>query len=283
MADRNVAVVTDTTSGGFYFDLWYHYYGQQFGVENLFVVTSLDGLDDFRSRNLGGLWHVTHAYDDGARARTMSSAVSLLLTSYVYVIRVDVDEFLIPDLRKFSGLKDYIDRLTQPYVTARGFNVYEAEGDAPIDFSRQILVKQRRTVRAETAMNKTCITSVPIKWGLGMHFASVYPVFGDIFLFHMKRADVETLVSWGIWMLPKVAGNQELVKYYGQTREEYIAFNRAVLSRPLLTGWDALVDLNLEEQFIRGIKYDAGNKRYRGGFQSGAKCILIPQEFEGVL
>ena len=212
MPIRKIAAITDTTSSQFYFRLWKDYYGKQFGLENLFVVTSLSSMDEFRSLPLGGVWHVTHDYDDAARSRTMSAAVALLLTSYNYVIRVDVDEFLVPNPRRYSSLRDYVDDLSRSYVTARGFNIYQAPGEAPLELDKPILVSQRRMARAETALNKTCITSIALEWGLGMHFASVYPSLGDLFLFHLKRADVEMLVSWGRWMLPQVKGNKELEK-----------------------------------------------------------------------
>ena len=85
MVERHVAVVTDTTSSQFYFPRWYNYYCGQFGKENLFVVTSQNGLAEFEKFDLGGVWSIAHRYDDGARALTMGSAVKLLLTDYDYV------------------------------------------------------------------------------------------------------------------------------------------------------------------------------------------------------
>ncbi len=283
MSARRVAVVTDTTSSRFYFGLWQRYYGAQFGPENLFVVTSDSGLSEFRPLPLGGVWHVTHAYDDAARARTMSAAVSFLLTSYDYVIRVDVDEFLVPDPRKYPSLRDYVEKLTRPYVTARGLNVYQAPDERPIDLEKPILVTQRRFVRAETALNKTCVTAIALDWGLGMHFASVYPCLGELFLFHLKRADIDMLVSWGEWMLPQVKGNSDLEKYYGQTRNSYMDTNKATLNQPLVRGWDVLFNDGLDKQFLDGITYDAANKRYRGPFHSTSTCILVPDQFTGTL
>ena len=116
-----------------------------------------------------------------------------------------------------------------------------------------------------------------------MHFASVYPSLGDLFLFHLKRADVEMLVSWGRWMLPQVKGNKELEKSDGQTRDDYLNTNKAVLDHPLAAGWDALFDIKLEREFLSNIAYDAMNKRYRGPFQSASSCFLLPDELGGIL
>ena len=93
MSGKSVAVLTDSSSAGFYFPLWHRYYSVQFGANNLFVITSPDAMSEFRDLELGGIWRVTNLYDDQARARTLTSAVSLLLTTYDLVIRVDVDEF----------------------------------------------------------------------------------------------------------------------------------------------------------------------------------------------
>jgi hypothetical protein len=132
-------------------------------------------------------------------------------------------------------------------------------------------------------LNKTCITAIPLDWGLGMHFASVYPSLGELFLFHLKRADIEMLVSWGNWMLPQVKGNRELERYYGQTREDYIKTNNAILSQPAIQGWDALIDAQFDRQFLDHINYDAANRRYRGPFHSAPHCVLVPEQFAGRL
>jgi hypothetical protein len=280
--EKRVAVVTDTTNSGFHFPRWYKYYSEQFGPENLFVFTSSKGIEGFRSIKLGGLWHVNSDYNDSIRARTMSAASSLLLTDYDWVVRVDVDEFLVPDLRHFRNLREYVLLLKKPYVTARGYNLYEAPDDPKIDETKPLLLAQRRFARAETAMNKTCITSVPIDWGLGFHFCSVHPVLDEIYLLHLKRAHLDMLVEWSAWMLPQVRGDKALEVYYQQSREKYVAANREVLLGPPVNGWEAMVDAKIDGSFLESIVYDAANKRYRGAFNASRNIVMLPDEFEGV-
>jgi hypothetical protein len=201
---QRAAILTDTMSPEFYFPVWYRYYASQFGADNIHVMT-LGGLkDDFNKFTLGSVKEMDLTYDDGIRLAAISERVTELLRHNDYVIHVDTDEFLIPDPRKHKSLASHIQSLQRDYVTARGFDVFQHCSEPPLAMERPILVHQRRHAFALAAMNKTCITAVPLKWNRGFHHCSRPPQFDDIFLFHMKRADVAQTISWNAYLSTRI-------------------------------------------------------------------------------
>ena len=159
----------------------------------------------------------------------------------------------------------------------------KSPGDQPLNFSKPILVEQRQLARAETTMNKTCLTSVPLVWSPGAHYCSCYPAFNDLYLVHLKRCDLEMLVRWGAWMLTQFEDTPVLRKYYGQSRDEYTKFNFIALSKPQVAGWDALIDPELDRAFLADLHYEKETSLYRGSFHYGDKVISLPPEFSGAL
>ncbi len=157
------AVITDAVSAEFYFPCWHKYYASQFGVENLYVVT-YDGLRaEFKGFDLGGVWE-TKAYNNDLRIKIISGLVNVLLEQYDYVIRVDTDEFIAADPRAFASLADYMGTLERPYVTAMGYDVVPARDDKDLVLDDPILLTQRRLAYPYDALNKTCITGIPLTW-----------------------------------------------------------------------------------------------------------------------
>jgi hypothetical protein len=189
-----VAVLTDAVSSEFYFPCWHRYYASQFGSENLYVVTFGGLTADFRQFGLGGVWE-TKVYNNDLRVKIIAGLVNVLLEQYDYVIRVDTDEFLVPDPRAFESLADYLRRLERPYVTAMGYDVIPARDDQHLVLDQPILVNQRSLAYPYDALNKTCITNVAMTWAPGFHFCSAFPMFQRLYLFHMKRADLEQFPS----------------------------------------------------------------------------------------
>src|ERR1039458_690485 len=152
---KRIAVITDANSADFWFPKWHKYYASEFGTDSLHVVTYGGHRADFRNFDLASVWDVSHAYDDRLRANLISNLVSRLLATHDVVVRCDIDEFLIPDLRKYSGLADYVTRCDLPYMSAYGIEVFEKEGDHAIDMTLPVLVSQRRYGIANTADRKS--------------------------------------------------------------------------------------------------------------------------------
>lgn len=283
MDNKRVAVVTDTVSSGFYFPLWYRYYGNAFGFRQLYVITYTGLSSNFRDFELGGLWEIPHRYEDGQRARTISSLVNSLLTSVDIVIRVDTDEFLVPDPNLHASLLAYIQNLSKPYVTARGMNVIQSDREQRLNFDRPILFEQRRFVQAVGPMNKTCVTSVPTEWAPGFHWCTHHPAFDDLFMFHLKHADMDLLMHFGDWMLEQVRGNKQFEEYYRPNRERLLTHQRVSFAYPCVQGLGEMYRRAFTEDFLATVQYVPSSKIYHGSAMYDKFLVELPDIFGGRL
>ena len=230
---KKVAVLTDASSAAFFFPLWYRYYGGQFGAAALNVVTYAGMKAQFENFALANIWEVGAAYDDGLRAAVMSDFVAVLLRTHDVVIRCDVDEILVPDLARHDGLKAFVEETTLPYVTARGIDVVERPDEAPLDIEQPIFGTQRCFGVLSSALNKTCVTSRPLRWAAGFHGASELPVFSILYLLHLKFADIARQVAWFETMRTRVAPGSQAESYYSVGEQHLRRVAKAFATLPV--------------------------------------------------
>ena len=278
---RNIAVVTDAVSTGGWFPKWLDYYSRAVGRENI-VVCCYSGLrENFRKHGLKFVKEIGFNYNNDVRCDALSSIVQNLLSIYDLVIRVDTDEFIVPNPEKFQNLKAYLQEFSGPYVTARGFEVFECPGESPINLQQEIL-RQRRACYALTAMNKTCITRTPLKWDRGFHFCSRPPVFGDLFLMHMKRADVRMQKSWAERMMASVTPNSFEWKYQKNNLEMVEKYNtgRSRMEFEQKYGIGVMIRDSWNAQFMESMVYKPHKDLFAGEFSIEKLNIEIPDVFK---
>lgn len=280
---KTVAVVTDAMSPDHFFPKWYAYYGGAFGAASLYVVTYAGHRPLFRGFNLGGLWELPHGYSDPLRARVITALTRALLDTHDVVVRCDVDEFLIGDPTFYRDLPDFVARTHGPYVTARGIDVIEATDDAPFDFAGPVLNVQRHRAVRRSALNKTAITRVPLAWKEGFHACDQPPVMGDLYLFHLKFADVKGRISWFGRMRQTVADGGVEAGYSSIDREGLLRHQSWLLSLPETDGWSALVASGFDERFVAECTRNPENGRWSGPFHTGDATFRIPREFTGII
>lgn len=190
-----LAAVTMVYNEAEFVPLWIKYYSEQVGKENCFIVdnSSDDGsLDKYKSEV--NVVRVPREYmDDERRTKFLSEFCSSLLNYFSHVIHADVDEFIVANPEKYSGLIDYASKWVEGRnsVTSIGLNVTQLPSEEQtIDFSQQIL-SQRSYVRFVSPMCKPCFIAKPITWSPGFHGSTHETVFDDIFMFHMRYFDLE--------------------------------------------------------------------------------------------
>jgi len=225
MSRPRIAVVTDSLSPDFYFPLWYRYYAEQFGARSINLITVAGHAGAFAGYQFGSLRETPSSYDDNDRLAAAGQLVADLLETHDWVVRVDTDEFIIAEPERYGNLVDYISTLKLPYVSARGFDVFQHGEEGPLDLDRPILGEQRNYAFALTAMNKTCITSQPLSWDRGFHMTQHPPVFDEIYLFHLKRADVELQVRWNAFVAARIENDPFIKAYYETPREAIQSFH----------------------------------------------------------
>jgi len=280
---RKTAVLTDTMSPAFYFPLWYRHYASQFGADSIHVMTLAGLKDAFSGFALGSVTEMDPSYDDGVRLAAISQRVAALLESNDYVIHVDTDEFLIPDPLKHESLSTYIESLELDYVTARGLEIFQHRSEPPLAMERPILVHQRRHAFALAAMNKTCITAVPLTWNRGFHHCSRPPQFDDVFLFHMKRADVAQIINWNAYLSKHIRNDEYARSYYQTPAETVTGFLRDLSRRPVEEGRSVLYREEFHREFLDKTNFNERSGLYEYAYTIETRNVAIPEYYAGLL
>jgi hypothetical protein len=237
---RKVAVLTDVVDPEFFFPLWHSYYGKQFGEENLFVVTYANSRPIRPHFRLGGLIHLPAIYNDVLRAKFISNLNTTLLDLYDVVLRVDADELLVADPRKYQNLSDYVNSVKALHVTALGLDIIQGATEGPLNLALPVLGSQRRFAYPNASLNKTCLTSTPTTWLSGFHFCNHYPNFDELFLLHLKRADINQQIQWAGEMLRATPNDPHLSQYYATDENPIRKYRNDVLAREIYWGWDGI-------------------------------------------
>jgi hypothetical protein len=129
---------------------------------------------------------------------TVESFQEFLLRSYDTVLFTEVDEFVVADPSRYTGLDDYIAALA-PHASARcvGFNVVHQPGEPPLRFDAPVLA-QRGYWRASLPYNKRLLSRIPLRWSDGFHEeyrAPDEPPDPDLLLVHLHRVDYDACLS----------------------------------------------------------------------------------------
>jgi hypothetical protein len=187
------AVITFVYNEAVNLPIWLRYYGGIFGDRNLFVIdhSSSDGSTESVGA-VNKLWLARTELDEHKRCVFMSSFVKGLLEYFDTVIYTDCDEFLVPDLRIYKDLKDYLERNEFEYTAPVGLNLHHIMSLEPALNLALPILSQRRFATFTAAACKPLITRVPLTWGTGFH-ACDRPVRLDpnLFLVHLKSMDYE--------------------------------------------------------------------------------------------
>lgn len=195
-----VAVITMTRDEAAMLPRWVGYYGSQVGNDNLFVIddNSVDGSTDQLPctvlRLPPGPWKANWMQ---TRIDLVNSLSRGLLSCFDVVVFTDVDEFLVPDPRRHSGLRAFLQaRADSDVVGALALNVlHDPGGEAPLEEDRPVLA-QRRLVAFAPGMCKPLVKRRPAPWLQGFHgIKAPYVIDPELLLLHLKYADAEALAE----------------------------------------------------------------------------------------
>ncbi len=279
-----IAVVTDSISKSFYFPLFLNYYRRELPDADIYVLTPAGRADLFAEFDLAGIIELPiDFYDDTVRAKAMSDLVTELTTRYTHVVRVDCDEFAVADPRRFASLQDYIAECRRDYVTAYGYDIVAAPSDPPLDFSKPILGMQRKFAFALNALNKTCLTSIPMTWGRGFHACQMPPAFDGLFLMHLKRADIDMQFRFGRFIAELTREDKYIRNYYLMPRDDIVSFHQSLFGREVFGGWDRFLDQAFLDAFQAGLKKSAETGIWEIEYTTSPNLVMLPEEFTGRL
>jgi hypothetical protein len=196
---RDVAVFTMARDEAQMLPRWVDHYARQVGVDNLIVLddNSTDGSTDHLPCTVHRLPALPGKEQYEYSRMSLISGISAgLLAVYDTVIFVDVDEFLIPDPRRYDGLLDFLEaRADRDAVAPMTLNVLHVPGlEGPLDPERPVL-GQRRFAKFVPVMCKPSIKRVPANWRGACHgIMAPFEVDRELFMLHLKFYDRDALV-----------------------------------------------------------------------------------------
>jgi hypothetical protein len=180
-----------------------------------------------------------------------------------------------------------VEKLDQPYVTARGFDVIQLLEEPPLPKELSRILAHRKVAYPNSALNKTCLVRTAVKWSSGFHSASVYPKFAPVFMLHMKRVDIRWQLEWFAQMTSNIRDNKnvdQIIKDYYQPDEAKITkYHRDVACRTRLSGIDAWYRHDFTQQFLSGVSLRAADGVYAGTYAHEHVLCEIPAEWQALI
>ena len=203
-----------------------------------------------------------------------------LLEKYSIVIRVDVDEFIVPDPRKYPSLEVYIDKLDARYVTAIGLDVVEMPSEAALRYDVRPLLQQRGFAVKGSAYSKTCVTTTPLRWSPGFHTVDAPPIFDDLYLFHMKFSDASKRLDWMDYMAERCKSDFAHHGHFKAAQQEFTATLAHFRNLEIKRGDLAIRDRSYVQLMEKAVRLrDDGEYYYQDLPATESVLCEIPREF----
>lgn len=267
--------------------IWLEHYGTQIGFDNLVVLDN--GSDDGSTADLRGASRLFlprgHAFDEKARMRLINDLANNLLAYYDAVIYTDCDEMLVADPAKYSTLTHYCEQNDQPVSTAIGLNVRHNVGVEPALVEDQKILQQRQLVQFVAPMCKPLIIRKPVSWGGGLHCCDYRPKFDDLYLFHLRYADMKRSLDRLATTRTINFARENAAVHQKQTDEAYIASNFKSLSKHrVIEDWNFAPFIEAFNQAV--IRWPNGRyavkRRVPGRGLNSHEMFRIPERFQTV-
>lgn len=191
-----LAIFTQTFNEGELLLYWEAYYGKMVGYENLFVLNN-GGSDDSCSR-LNPKTTVVNMPDGVVDLHNFTQIQGyfqrFLLLKYNWVLKVDVDEFMVCE----GGLIERLDQLS-PGIYAPEVAVavvHDKDTEAAFDYERPVCQQRVNFVEELLIMKKPSLANVPATWGPGNHSTSEkFAALPGLWMIHLHSLDIDRLLN----------------------------------------------------------------------------------------
>ena len=237
-----LAIVTMVYDEAVFLPVWLRHYTAQVPARHCYVVDhgSDDGSTEPGLLPAGvNLVRIPRSpQDDTRRSRFISEFCAALLVWYESVIYVDADELLVADPALHASLADYVAAgpAAGPVISAIGLDVVHCLEDEPaLDWGRPVGA-QRGWVRFSSSMCKPVLIRRPVRWAPGFHNIDAPPRFDELFLFHLRYADLASglrrlaRTRAQAWVTPQAGSHQRM------TDEAWTDMLRGMAALPRHTG-----------------------------------------------
>ena len=199
---KRIAAITMARNDEFFLGRWIKYYGEQIGLENLYIY--LDGTDQVIPKNAGAAHIKKLPYRDMPRAAgdkyrigLMNDLARELLKKYDIVIGCDCDEFLIVDPKTNKSLAEYLSEIKiKNTVSGLGLDVGQNMNSEPALDANMPILTNREYALLSTRYTKPVVKTVPLDWGSGFHSISGHNFHIDknLYLLHFGAVDMKMLM-----------------------------------------------------------------------------------------
>ena len=199
---KRIAAITMARNDEFFLGRWIKYYGEQIGLENLYIY--LDGTDQVIPKNASAahikkLLHrdMPRAAGDKYRIGLMNDLARELLKKYDIVIGCDCDEFLIVDPKTNKSLAEYLSEIKiKNTVSGLGLDVGQNMNSEPALDANMPILTNREYALLSTRYTKPVVKTVPLDWGSGFHSISGHNFHIDknLYLLHFGAVDMKMLM-----------------------------------------------------------------------------------------
>ncbi len=198
---RNRAIFAMVQNEPIFLPIWLKYYSRYYDGEDIYVLDHRtdDGSVErcaeefsFNHIKLDYPYSFDHVWFQFV-AKTMQRR---LLLHYDYVLFTDIDEIILPDQKKYSGLDAYIEQLDEDYVRCTGFEITHMKNKEPVFDPNRSILSQRNYWHYNHFFSKTNLSRVPLNWGIGFHKKTSIEILSsrELLLIHLHKMDYE--MSW---------------------------------------------------------------------------------------
>jgi glycosyltransferase involved in cell wall biosynthesis len=185
-----IAAITCAYNEDKFLPIWYNYYSQQLGSENLYVIDDGSSVNyPFLTGNHIKLPRLDN-FSELRKLRMLTDLQKFLLLTYDVVIYSDADELIIPDLNKYPDLPHFLNMTSQSIYTTLGLEVvHNINQECALDWHKPLLL-QRNWCRVSSTYCKPIVTRQLLNWQHYLHYNSHMPAPStDLFLLHLKHMD----------------------------------------------------------------------------------------------
>jgi hypothetical protein len=170
--------------------VWAGHYARQVGAENCVLLDH--GSDDGSTEGLAiRVERLPRTkLDEVARAAMVGARAAELLRTYDAVVHSDVDELVLADPGRHRDLVGFAEEVGEQVVTAAGLDLQHLPDEERALDGGQPVGAQREWVRFSAAMCKPAFIRRPVTWVQGFHACDAEPVWGGLYLIHLRYADL---------------------------------------------------------------------------------------------
>ena len=179
----------------FFLEKWLRYYGDLFGVENLYIINHGRGTENQRIAagcNMIGIPGDPDKNFAGKRWRLLNGLVNGLRGYNDHIICVDIDEIVVVDPAVGGDLRDFLQAQKPGRVlTPFGLEIVHRTIDEPTPISDSVL-GPRRHAQVKVRYSKPCVIGRAATLARGGHFADYdrLDMPDGLYMFHLKYCDL---------------------------------------------------------------------------------------------